>query len=71
MHNWDGWVFLVGGCLLIIEALRSKYGVNEVDYPISQEEREKYPATPVKRFVGVVAGICCALFGLIRLLWMH
>jgi hypothetical protein len=71
MHQWDGWIFLVGGCLLIFRALTSKYGINEVDYPISQKEREKYPATPETRLIGVLAGIGGALYGLLRLFWMH
>jgi hypothetical protein len=70
MHDWAGWVFLVGGCLLAVEALRAKHALNEVDYPVSKEEREKYPApTRWQRSLGVAVGVCCALFGLFRLFY--
>ena len=72
MRHWGGWVFIVGGCLLASEALRAKHALNEVDYPVSEEERGRYPApTTRQRLLVVAVGVSAALFGLLSLLFGH
>jgi hypothetical protein len=72
MRHWFGWIFIAGGCLLAVEALMSKHALNEVDYPVSKEERERYPPpTSWQRSLGVAVGVLLALFGICYLIFGH
>lgn len=67
-----GLVFVVGGCLMAIGALIAKHALNEVDYPVSKEELEKYaPPTSWHRSFGVSVGILCVAFGIFSFFFRH
>lgn len=66
--NVIGWIFLMVGIWIIGAGLISKTHINDVDFPVTGEERAQAKATPASRILFVVIGLASCAYGLFRIL---
>ena len=64
--HWRDWAFLAMGAYLIIAGLTAKTLIDE-ETPVTEEERAKAKATPLKRFAVVGAGLVAFVYSAFKL----